>query len=287
MKLFSVIYNDAALLGHFLKHYADAGVDEFIMATSPAFAGEISKFKKSYQITFLTDLDVVDTILNGNMAVTQMREARQGVDEWAIIVDLDEFVDFREPIEAVISAANNERANVVRGVMYDRFSRDGKLSGFLPDSDLEKVYPIKSRFIRNVMQTGDHKGVFVRGHLRPVAGVGHHLFHDERVCSKLLEISHYKWTLGAIDRLRESHRLRVEAGRPPHLEYQRALNHYDRYGRFAWEIFGGRQSDEFIAFSPEYCSECPAPLTEAEYEFSINRYGRALCRSDQKRYSAR
>src|SRR5437870_9279224 len=121
-----------------------------------------------------------------------MRRIYQADDEWVIIVDLDEFIDFREPIDAVLLAAESEGANVVRALMYDRFSTDGQLSDFGSEDDLSKIFPIKARFFHNVMGSGDHKGVLVRGHVKSVAQVGHHLFEDERLCSKLLEISHYK-----------------------------------------------------------------------------------------------
>jgi hypothetical protein len=33
--------------------------------------------------------------------------------------------------------------------------------------------------------------------------------------------------------------LNKEAGNPWHVEYKRVLDHYEQYGRFAWETFGG------------------------------------------------
>jgi hypothetical protein len=222
--------------------------------------------------------------MGGTAAVTEMRRRYQADDEWVVIVDLDEFVDFREPIDAITSTADLENADIVRGIMYDRFSADGGLADFAPDDELESVYPVKSRFFYNVMGCGDHKGVLVRGQMQSVAGVGHHLFEDERLCSKLLEISHYKWIPGALDRLRDAHRRYVEAGIPGEIEYRRALEHYARHGRFAWETFGGQLRPDFVPQVPERCTDCPAPLSEAEYRFSVDRFGKPLCRIDQKKY---
>jgi hypothetical protein len=44
-----------------------------------------------------------------------------------VIVDLDEFVEFMPYIHDIVSAAEHDDANVVRGIMYDRFAIDGKL----------------------------------------------------------------------------------------------------------------------------------------------------------------
>src|SRR5205085_10640996 len=99
-----------------------------------------------------------------------------------------------------------------------------------------------------VMETCDHKAVLVKGNLK--AAAAHHLFADERVCSILLEISHYKWTLGAVDRLRVSYEKVQRATLPWGVEYKRALDHYDAHGRFAWETFGGRPKAIFVPEEP-------------------------------------
>ena len=96
--------------------------------------------------------------------------------------------------------------------MLDRFRLDGQLTEFEPDSKLSKVYPIKARFIQNVMGGCDHKGVLVKSHMKPSRGAGHHRFDGETTFREVLAISHYKWIPGAIDRLRASYRLVLDAG---------------------------------------------------------------------------
>jgi hypothetical protein len=95
----------------------------------------------------------------------------------------------------------------------------------------------EARFIEKVMHGCDHKGILVKGRLR--AAGAHHVFEGEKLSSEVLEIAHYKWIAGAIDRLKSAIQLVKEAGIPWHVEYKRALDHYERYGRFAWETFGG------------------------------------------------
>ena len=284
MKLFTVIYNDARLLVHFLRHYESAGVRRFFVACSPEFVDETRRLAEFYPIQVFAGLDVINSLLTGTDAVSAMRHRCQSDDEWSIIVDLDEFIEFGDPIHVLVSTAEREYTNVMRGLLYDRFTADGDLPDLAPDADLSKVFPVKSRFVREVMGGCDHKGVLVRGRLRPVPGAGHHLFEDERVCSKLLEISHYKWTLGAIERLRISHRRVLRAGLAWEGEYRKVLEHYDRYGRFAWETFGGQLSEDFVPVVPQRCADCAAPLSEAEYEFSTRHLGKALCRMDQKKH---
>src|SRR5262249_21711332 len=127
----------------------------------------------------------------------------------------------------------------------------------------------------------DHKGGLVKGRLLPAAQ--HHRFEGERVFPDVLEISHYKWTTGAVERLRNSHRLVEAAGIAWSIEYRRALDHYETHGRFAWEAFGGKPATEFTPEPPPgHCVTCGAALSEAEVRFSTERYGRMLCRTDQR-----
>jgi hypothetical protein len=282
MKLFVTIFNDATLLGHFLHHYARAGITKFFIAVPPQLRVAAAPFVASYDITLCEGLDVRDSLLNGSQAVSAMRGTYQTSDEWAAIVDLDEFVEFNRDISSITAAADKMGANLVRGIMLDRFSLDGQLTEFTPDADLSVVYPVKSRFIHKVMGGCDHKGVLVKGHLKPTFGAMHHRFDNERAFGEVLEISHYKWIPGAIERLRASHRLVVQAGISWSVEYQRALEHYDAHGRFAWETFGGKRANEFELPPPALCTECGGAISEAELTYSVAHFGKGLCRTDQE-----
>ena len=71
------------------------------------------------------------------------------------------------------------------------------------------------------------------------AAVAHHLFEGERMYSEELEISHYKWTESALERVRRAYEMVSAQGIPWAREYKTILEHYERHGRFAWETFGG------------------------------------------------
>jgi hypothetical protein len=79
--------------------------------------------------------------------------------------------------------------------------------------------------------------VLVKGRLR--AAAAHHIFERERVYSQQLEISHYKWTGSALERVRRAYEMAGAQGVPWAEEYKSILDHYEHHGRFAWETFGG------------------------------------------------
>ena len=238
MKLFTTIYHDAQLLDHFLAHYNHAGVTEFFIAVAPPFQSVVCRAALTYNVVMFTDLDVRDTVIGQVSAATEMRRRHQGPGEWAIIVDLDEFVEFPAGLGQIIADAEAETANVIRGIMWDRFSRDGRVCGFKPTDDLKRAYPVKARLIKHLMGGADYKGVLVKGLLQSASA--HHNFEGELICSRELEICHYKWTEGSIARLRAAHKMVCDAGEPWAAEYARVLEHYDTHGRFVWEKFGGQ-----------------------------------------------
>jgi Glycosyl transferase family 2 len=241
MKLFTTIYDDARLLGHFLAHYRHVGVTEFFIAVAGELGSAVRPFMSQFHITVCEDLGVADQYPFGVNATTEMRRRYQAADEWAIVVDIDEFVEFPSPIDDIIAAAAAEGANVVQGIMYDRFSADGQPRGFSSPSDLASLYPVKTRFIRDVMKGADWKGVLVRGDIRPAGNF--HNWEGQVVYSEIIEISHYKWTTDRIiERVRADYQITSEMGLPSADEYKRVLDHYEQNGRFAWEQFGGQLS---------------------------------------------
>lgn len=237
MKLFACIFDDARLLPHFLRHHARFGVTEFHIAAPPLLADQVASASRGHEVIQYNGFEVAETVTGGISAVSGMRERVQGGDEWVAIVDLDEFVEFGEPVQAIAADAETEGANVVRGVLYDRFPADGRPKPFDESSDLPSLYPVRARFVRNVMGGMDIKGVLVKGHLK---GRGaHHVFYDEKPYSKVLEISHYKWDDPSLRRIKQAYEMSRAAGLDWSSEYKHILDHYETHRRFAWETFGG------------------------------------------------
>lgn len=252
MKLFVCVYDDGRLLPHFLKHYAQFGVTEFHIAAPPDMANYVANASRRFRVIQYNDLNVAGSFTGGAEAVTKMRELAQGPEEWVVIVDLDEFVEFPERVTALVGKVEAEGGNIARGIMYDRFAVDGHLKSFDDDSALSAVFPVRARFRSVVMRGNEFKGILVKGHLTSRAA--HHEFYDEKPYSQMLEISHYKWNDRSIDRTKLGYEMCAAAGSPWDFdgEFKRVLDHYEQHGRFAWETFGG-----------EIVGAAPGPSTPA------------------------
>ena len=215
-----------------------AGVTELFIAVAEDLGSAVRPFMSHYQITLCEDLGSPTNTPSGVNAATEMRQRYQNANEWALVVDVDEFVEFPRPISDIIAAAEAEGANLVHAIMYDRFSADGQPRGFDSSTDLALLYPVKTRFIRDVIRGADWKGVLVKGDIRPAGNF--HNWKGQIIHSQIITISHYKWTTDRIiDRVRTDYRITSEMGLPSTNEYKRVLDHCERHGRFAWEELGG------------------------------------------------
>ena len=277
LKLFTTIYDDARLLRPFLKHYNDLGIKHFFIAVAPQLSSMVNDFTAGYNVTVFDGLDVESHMLGGTAAVTEMRRLHQDTDEWVVIVDLDEFIETKRELKEVISAADYEGSSVVRGIMYDRFSFDGRLADVRPAADPAQVFPVEARFIRDVMGGNDNKGVLVKGRLRAITG--HHKFEGEILSPTVLKLNHYEWCTGAIGRLSTRYAKLLQAGIAFAGEYKKILDHYEQHGRFAWEEFGGvvRQPDE----SATGLDEVAVPATVHPRDIAAADLGAALAASDR------
>jgi len=213
VKLFTSVFDNSDLLPHFLRHYSQAGVADFYVATPSELADVIGSLVSDYNVTIVPTDPVGDPHSVGAAeSMDTMRRSYQDEDEWVIVVDVDEFIHFPEAIVDITAAAEVEGANVVRGVAHDRFSADGHLLEVEPESDLAALFPVRARFVRDVMQGCEYKRVLVKGPLESMHGADQHMLDGEKVASGQLVIDRYVWTKGSVERLRALAQTLKEAG---------------------------------------------------------------------------
>ena len=238
VKLFTSIFDDSDLLPHFLRHYKRAGVTDFYVVVPSERVDVMTPLLSDYHMTivpadFFGDARPVESAEH----VGKLRGRFQSTDEWALIVDVDEFIHFPQSILDITAAAEAEGANVVSGVIHDRFSSSGHPLEVEPTSDLAELFPVRSRFVRDVLQACDRKAIIVKGLLEGMHTADQETLAGENVASTELVIDRYKWIRGSIEQQRA--RALEQTGIDRRIDYDRALQHYDAHGRFAWEKFGG------------------------------------------------
>jgi hypothetical protein len=237
MKLFVCIFSDARLLPHFLSHYTRFGVSEFHIAAPPQLANEALCICANHSVALYTDFDVNDSVTGGTAAVSAMRDAAQGEDEWVVIVDLDEFIEFQGPIASLLPRVEAEQANVVRAVMLDRFALDGQPTRLRNDIPIDRQCPVRTRFIPIVMNGADFKACWSRAGSPPRWRIT-----SSRGSASTRSSSRSPTTSGP--RVRSSAcgadtKWRALRAAPWAEQPKSILEHHECHGRFAWETFGG------------------------------------------------
>ena len=132
MKMFTSIYDDASMLPHFLQHYPGLGVSQFFILI---IGGIANRLLPAIQFAINRDVDVKTIV--GPEAYTPKADLDARVDlvhkncrpdEWRMIADLDELVQYGVPIEALIESAILIGADHVESKMVDRITQSGDLA---------------------------------------------------------------------------------------------------------------------------------------------------------------
>jgi hypothetical protein len=146
-----VVDDECGILPRFLCHYAARGITQFFVACPRGFKSSVERHQRDYRLVVDTGQDVVESIPGGVSAVTAMCTRHQHPGEWVMVVDLDEFVEFDPPLEAITQGLDAEGSNVARGLMLDRFARSGAMEGFADNETLDAAFPVKARFNQMVL----------------------------------------------------------------------------------------------------------------------------------------
>lgn len=124
MKLFCAIVGEYTLLPHFLKHYSAVGIDHFFFAVDEAIASSVESVTRHWPCTVWRTPDAAESVY-GVKAVSDMRRRHFEPDEWVVIADLDELYLYPAPLPTLISSAETEGSNNIRGTMVEMLAEDG------------------------------------------------------------------------------------------------------------------------------------------------------------------
>jgi hypothetical protein len=236
--------NDLALLPHWIKHYGGMGAKMVVML---ACGGAVP------DTVDLHDADVTYASMPESIAMGKWQHYPQleklcamGIkdDDWLIVADLDEMMEFPRriapvtPVQAAIDACERRKLPCVYGHFVDMVAADGSLPPVLADKPLAEQFPVETRLTEMVLGGGTQKVMLMRpnvtiyeGHHYAAEKIGGPRLYPDIPFGELgqYKVRHYKWKSNLREHILHcmSFANCAESWRK---EMQTALNYLDSHG---------------------------------------------------------
>ncbi|WAL73184.1 hypothetical protein OU787_17715 [Kitasatospora sp. YST-16] len=226
------------LLAAFTAHYRALGVARFHLAFH--FPDHVTADLRQALHAACGNLGIVAEItstgpwhesVNGALRDELRRRAGDG---WHLLADSDELQTYPLGVTAAVARAEAERTGAVRGLMLDRVSSDGSLTGFDPATGLDAAYPLGG-FVTHRVVRGDPRKIVLAHSSVPVAAGNHRAPGHRPVNRPPVVVHHFKWRDGVADDVRRRAEHSASGawqtlGPSRHSEAQRVLAHLERHG---------------------------------------------------------
>ena len=245
MKLIVNIHNSIQLMPHFIKHYRQLGVTQFIIGIykgidNPLYSKIQELIDPTVDILHSYSDDFFDR--SSDTFYAELRDLYISKEEWYILVDADEFISFKNrtftKLNEVINYAESKNVVCIGGRFLDRISVDGSLPTIDSQRSLESQFPHVSNKATKCITNGcDRKICLLKGYL--TLNHGHHTVKESAVVYyEGLEIHHYKWVAGLLERLKERVGIFKQKKNPHTIESERTLIYFEQNsGKFNLKDF--------------------------------------------------
>ncbi|MEU7416833.1 glycosyltransferase family 2 protein [Streptomyces antibioticus] len=233
---------EVPLLAAWVCHYRLLGIERFLIAFH--FPEHVPEERRHELLAASRELGIIPTAVgsgpwhehtNGTLRDALRQQAGPG---WHLLADADEFQQYPVPLDEMIARAEHAGHRVVGGLMLDRVTADGSLTGWDPQTGLDTAYPLGA-FLTHRLLRGDPRKI-VLAHSGVAVASGNHRAEGHRPANRPpVAVHHFKWRDGVrqdIER-RAAHSAdgTWKTGSPARLaEARRLLQHLRRHdGRIA------------------------------------------------------
>ncbi|MEV8547006.1 hypothetical protein [Streptomyces sp. NPDC051572] len=229
---------EPALLTAWVTHYRTLGIEEFHLAFH--LPDHVTPDQRHRVQAACRELGIAPDLVScgpwhehTNPRLRDALRERAGAG-WHLLADSDELHSYPAPLDEVIAAADESGTGTVGGLMLDRVTADGSLTGWDAEQGLDAAYPLGA-FLTHRLLRGDPRKVVLAHSSVPVAS-GNHRAEGHRPANRPpVVVHHFKWR----DGVREDVERRAEhsadgtwkTASPARLaEARRLLGHLRRHG---------------------------------------------------------
>lgn len=223
------------LLRQMLEHYRNLQITSFIIHAHSRGPGDpaIDEMQSVVEQFGLS----LRSISEGDHAKAQTAawKTRASLpNDWFVIVDIDEFQIYPEPLVEILRYCDQRDYDHVNGCFLDRIAADGTLSKFNPLLPVWQQYPMGLFFTNPVLGADPRKVVAAKGRVE-MANNGHHIALSNRGCpidEHFIPVHHFKWSDGVLEALDQRIKFVRRNSSSHHWEEsQRFIDYYLEKGR--------------------------------------------------------
>ncbi|WP_043463967.1 hypothetical protein [Kitasatospora sp. MBT66] len=226
------------LLTAFTTHYRTLGITRFHLAFH--FPDHVGADRRQALLTTCRDLGLAPRITstgpwhettNGGLRDELRRGAGEG---WHLLADSDELQTYPDGLTTTIADAEADRCGTVRGLMLDRVTADGSLTGWDTADGLDAAYPLGG-FVTHRVVRGDPRKIVLAHSSVQVASGNHRAPGHPPANRPPVVVHHFKWRHGVDDDVRRRAEHSADCtwkslSQARHTEARRVLAHLQRNG---------------------------------------------------------
>lgn len=193
------------LLATWLRHYRRLGIESFRLAFH--FPDYVSHERCDDLLVACRYLGVTPAQISTGpwhehtnaLLRDALREAAGS--SWHLLADVDEFHTYPAPVLEVIATVEASKRSVVGGLFLDRVADDGRLAAWLPQTGLDRAFPLGGHLTHRLLHGDPRKIVLARSTVTVASG-NHRAPGHQPDRDILAAVHHFKWRAGVIDDLR-------------------------------------------------------------------------------------
>jgi hypothetical protein len=230
--LITVVGGNVDVLPFFIQHYRQLRIESFLLNVHLCAADDPIR-DAVRQVSDEFACPIASETVGSWQPVLQESLARSRSlhpDDWHVLVDQDELQVYRDELPSLLAWCDRRGYDYVTGAFVDRLAADGFLPAVHRAVPIWDQFPLGA-FLTHPLIGGDpRKVVAAKGRVR--VSLGQHIAFDAVPCpieEQFVQVHHFKWTAGLLERLRLRARQLREAGVSHYIESEKFVSYIEAH----------------------------------------------------------